>query len=562
MDAYLLAKSLDEFSARPGRKIVSSVCHVAPHVLCLDFGDAGNAMLFLSADPAAPGLWTSRRRKLRHSNTQTERVFAAHLESAELVAVSSEDFERIACFEFAGVGEFDEPLSMTLISEFTGRNSNVILKSGDDGNILACLRTISIERNKYREIRRGTKYVPPPPQDKIGPDKVGPEFFADAETQNDISRRLVSAVAGVSPPMASEIALRAEDKTPGSLRESYHQLVGPLLEGRVEPTIVYRAELPVRLLPFVPTSPDGEIRTFHSALEACRNFYEARFDKVHSEELKKRIKASLQSRRRKLTKTEESLLETEKESVKADRFENMGNLILTNIGKITRGDRSARLLDYSMEPPEEIIVDLDPSLEPAKNAETCFKKAKKLKRAAKKIPKLLAETREKLADVERLEHQLERAQRVRELEDLASEVIHEKPRPGEAPPRKPYTVYRIQDQWDVLVGRSSADNDTLTHRVANPGDLWFHAYQAAGSHVVLRCGAVKREPDRTAIILAAQLAAFYSKARTSKKVPVLYTEKRYVRKPRRSKPGLAVAERFKTVMVEPRETGKRVGTRS
>jgi predicted ribosome quality control (RQC) complex YloA/Tae2 family protein len=559
MDAFLLSKSLDEFSARPGRKHVHSVYHVVPHVICLEFDDTANTMLFLSADPSSPGLWTSRRRRLRHSSTQTERMLEGHLESAELVAASSEDFERIAHFEFFAAGEFEETVSMTLVSEFTGRNSNIILKSGKDDTILACLRTVSRERNKYRELRKGAVYIPPPPLEKMRPDEINGDLLSQAVTRDDLESRLVSSVLGLSPALASEIASCMRDRTPEELQRCLFELLNPLIEGAVEPTIVYRGELPSRLLPFVPSNPEGEIRTFHSALEACRHFFEGRFERLHTEELRRRIESSLQVKKRKLSKAEESLIEAKKESLEAEKYESLGNLILMNIGEISRGDKSIEALDYSTDPPRKTTIELDPKLEPAKNAESYFKKAKKMRRAAKRVPKLLEETQEKLVEVEKLEQELERAQKSSELEELASRVIRRKPKPGEAPARKPYIAYRIQDQWDVLVGRSSLDNDTLTHRIAHAGDLWFHAYQAAGSHVILRCGGVKRQPDRSAIIMAAQLAAFHSKARTSTKVPVLYTEKRHVRKPRKSKPGLALAERFKTVMVEPKEAGKKTG---
>ena len=111
--------------------------------------------------------------------------------------------------------------------------------------------------------------------------------------------------------------------------------------------------------------------------------------------------------------------------------------------------------------------------------------------------------------------------------------------------------FEIADGWIVLVGRSNQENDTLTHKLARPQDLWFHARGVAGSHVVLQRAGRKDNPSRNALEAAAAIAAYYSKARTSSLAPVIYTEKRYVRKPRKAPPGLAVCLREKVLMVPP-----------
>jgi predicted ribosome quality control (RQC) complex YloA/Tae2 family protein len=117
----------------------------------------------------------------------------------------------------------------------------------------------------------------------------------------------------------------------------------------------------------------------------------------------------------------------------------------------------------------------------------------------------------------------------------------------------PYRAYALGGGWEVWVGRSSADNDTLTHELARPHDLWLHAQGAAGSHVILRRGdGSPAQPPPAVLEAAAAAAAFFSQAQHSRLVPVLVTEKRYVRKPRRSPPGTAACLREKTVMVAPR----------
>ncbi len=106
-----------------------------------------------------------------------------------------------------------------------------------------------------------------------------------------------------------------------------------------------------------------------------------------------------------------------------------------------------------------------------------------------------------------------------------------------------------------MIGKSNRDNDELTLRIASKDDYWFHAWQAAGSHTVLRLPAKNSVPDKQTLLEAASLAAHFSKARRSSKVPVLYTRVKYVRKPRKFPPGKVIVEREKQLMVKPADPG-------
>jgi len=110
--------------------------------------------------------------------------------------------------------------------------------------------------------------------------------------------------------------------------------------------------------------------------------------------------------------------------------------------------------------------------------------------------------------------------------------------------------------WDVLIGRNNEGNDYLTHHLARPEDYWFHVHGAAGSHVVLRRGKGANEPSRATVEEVASWAAFYSQARTAGRVPVIVTRKKYVRKPKKGPPGLALCTHEKSVMVRPKEPGR------
>jgi predicted ribosome quality control (RQC) complex YloA/Tae2 family protein len=117
--------------------------------------------------------------------------------------------------------------------------------------------------------------------------------------------------------------------------------------------------------------------------------------------------------------------------------------------------------------------------------------------------------------------------------------------------------YRSSDGYEVLVGRAARDNDHLTFRIARPYDLWLHAADYPGSHVIVRNPSRKEIPQRT-VIEAAQLAAHFSQAKRDAKVDVHYTERKFLTKPKGAQPGLVRMSSFRNLTVEPRESIERI----
>jgi predicted ribosome quality control (RQC) complex YloA/Tae2 family protein len=218
---------------------------------------------------------------------------------------------------------------------------------------------------------------------------------------------------------------------------------------------------------------------------------------------------------------------------------------------------------------EVMVIPLDPALGPAANMEAWFRKASKAEKGRDVIAARLETAR---ADVTVLNEALagldglEAGGQTPPVERLASlqawrrthlAILAEQPAvPGRRPygpeePGRPFRRYLIDGRWEVWVGRNNKENDELTHRAAHVRDIWFHAQGVSGSHVVLRTGGRPEQVPRAVLAKAAALAALNSKARHSSLVPVIYTEKRYVRKPRKAPAGTAVCLREKSLFVEP-----------
>ncbi len=198
----------------------------------------------------------------------------------------------------------------------------------------------------------------------------------------------------------------------------------------------------------------------------------------------------------------------------------------------------------------QVVIDLDARLSAVENAQALYAEARKQERARKRLPALIAQTER---EASRLHALSERARRgelsAADLKDIAAQPVA---RPQQiAGERLPYRRYHTSSGLEVRVGRNAKSNDELTLRYASPRDIWLHARHVGGAHVVLRWNEPEANPAQRDIVEAATLAAVHSGARTSRTVPVDYTRRKYVRKPRRSPPGTVIMERAKTVFVEP-----------
>lgn len=246
-----------------------------------------------------------------------------------------------------------------------------------------------------------------------------------------------------------------------------------------------------------------------------------------------------------------------------DDHKRLGDLLLANISNAVRDGNKVRLTDYYAEgaPTIELEVDEKTSLQDA--AGEAFSRYSKSKRAVAEIGTRLIQLEQELAKFEERRVYLERAIADRDSTALAE---LEKPKDKKAPARakqKASTAipgmrrYRSSDGYEVIVGRSARDNDQLTFRVARPNDLWLHAGDYPGSHVIVRNSSRNEIPHRT-IIEAAQLAAKFSQAGNDSKVTIHYTLRKFLTKPKGAAPGLVRMSSFRSVTVEPGETMERL----
>ena len=245
---------------------------------------------------------------------------------------------------------------------------------------------------------------------------------------------------------------------------------------------------------------------------------------------------------------------------RGEHYEKFGKLLIANLHLIKKGDSTAIAEDYLSDSRELLEIILDPHLTPAKNAERYFEKAGKSRHAAEEQRQRMAELTEQQKSVSQLLTRMEDVITADDLHRFAEENRKELSKFGlktkESGQLKkeeplPFRVFTVAGGFQVWAGKSGENNDLLSTRHTAKNDLWFHARGVGGSHVVLKVGTGKSEVSKQAIEQAAAIAAYYSKMKKSKLVPVAMCEGKYVRKPKGVPAGTVTLEREKTLFVEP-----------
>jgi predicted ribosome quality control (RQC) complex YloA/Tae2 family protein len=266
-------------------------------------------------------------------------------------------------------------------------------------------------------------------------------------------------------------------------------------------------------------------------------------------------KAIERLKRRKVNLEEEFSLLKE-----AQDYKKIGGLILSHLKKIKRGAEFVELPDFFVPGRKKIKIKLDPSLSARANAQAYYKKYRKAQTGTEELKNWIHQTEKEIKDLEKISSELQTGdgeklplQKIEARLSFLGLIKVSRPKAREKKKAK-YSPREFisADGWKILVGRNNRENDFLTFRIARTEDLWFHAQNTAGSHVVLRKGERKKHPSPKAIEQAASLAAYYSQAKTSKKVSVIYTLVKYVKKPKGAPPGLVKVENMKSILIEPR----------
>ena len=362
---------------------------------------------------------------------------------------------------------------------------------------------------------------------------------------------------------AREICYRAHveeqqlmsDLAPDQLTGFCSTVVGVLEECKsVRPTIYFEDDEPqvISTLPLEHLQ-NTNFQTYPTMNEAVIAFLNKTFRVKNFDEKKKELTAKL---RRAFLQSERAVKAIQKELASSERaveYEHTGHTIMANLNAIEKGEKEITLTDvFDGETP--LKISLEPQLTAHQNAERYFEKSRKAKASRVESEERLSAEQKRVAALQVSLHDLEGCESIDDLKKFAArhKIELDSGTAQEEQNRIPFRVFTVAGGYEVWVGKSSANNDLLTTKYAKPNDLWFHARGAGGSHTVLRVAGKTQTPPHEAIMQTAAIAAYYSKMRNARNVPVSYCERKYVRKPKHAPEGTVLLEREEIVYVEPR----------
>jgi predicted ribosome quality control (RQC) complex YloA/Tae2 family protein len=482
-------------------------------------------------DPAAGGLWQEPERGVPTGVILPRRTILQSVRAApderivEWILESGEDGTRIR----------------RLWVELLPNRRNAIL-TGEDSRVLGSLLRVSSDG------KGPPVWTPPQPGPRAGleapPDEAAwLAALGDVEPESR-ERVLLSSFAWTGPinagPILGDASRRTDRDVLIAAYRRYVDLLARQTPGIVEPGHLdqpYPAPLPG--LRFRGT---GDLL---AAFEETAPLHRTRAGEQDPAEVLRTLERLRNGERSKIDRLQNELAGAGRE---AERLRSSADLLLGQLHRVRRGMTAVTLDDWAG---GEVRLKLDPALDPAANARRLYDRARKRERAADRLPGLIARSE---ARVQRLEDAVRTLEAdpsaVEEVSALIPASAPGKQRPQRGP-ALPYRRYRTSGGLEVRVGRGSRANDELTLHHSRPDDIWLHARDVAGAHVVLRWDRREENPPAADVAEAAALAALHSRARTSGVVPVDWTRRKYVRKPRKAPPGQVTLERARTVFVEP-----------
>ena len=464
-------------------------------------------------------------------------VMRKYLQGAVIEAIQQVENDRILEISVSNKNEIGDSVAVTLVIEIMGKHSNIILLDKSSGKIIEAIKHVGFSQNSYRTILPGSTYVAPPQTGSLNLFTVGDEkLFEILHTEDLEPKRLQQIFQGLGRDTATELS--------GCLTADKLKTFRAFFASPTQPSLTEKS---FSALLF------SDSKTQMSTLsELLDTFYKdkAERDRVNQQasELIRRVENELEKNRKKLGKQEEELLATEN----AEEFRQKGELLTTFLHQVPNDQDQVELDNYYTG--EKIIISLDKALTPNQNAQRYFKRYQKLKEAVKHLTSLIEETLATILYLESVETALAQAS-LTEIAEIREELIQtgfirRRQREKIQKRQKPEKYLATDGQTIILVGRNNLQNDELTFKIAKKDELWFHAKDIPGSHVVITGNLQPSDEVKTD---AAELAAYFSKARLSNLVQVDMIETRKLNKPTGGKPGFVTYTGQKTLRVTPDE---------
>lgn len=569
LDGIFLSKIKDELLKEIRLSRVEKVHQPSREELVIHLrGKTGAKKLFLSIRGNSPRIHLTEHAP---ENPAVPPMFCMlirkKLLNAQLTDIRQTGLDRILYLDFDATNEIGDKIKLVLSIEIMAKYSNIILFDGE-GKIVDAMKRVDLSQSAVRQILPGFKYIAPPPQSKLN--------IADHTIQNIIAqikafpnKALASAVLntlqGASPLTCRELCGEFAELYTDEVSDNGFSFLAERLD-ELREIILNNGGIPFMLkdetgkpvdFSFLEIMQYGnkyrtEIKTSYSQLLDEFYFESDRMERTRQkgQDLVKLLNSAIARASKKLSLRQAELEHcADKEKLRIN-----AELINANLYRLEKGAVYYDLENYYDEN-KPIRIKADPARTPAQNAQKYFKDYRKTKTAEQLSTGFIEESRQELAYLETVADSLERADTQAEIDEIRNElslsgyVKKKKGADKKSSKALPPIEYRTTDGFKVLVGRNNVQNDRLSLKTAAKNDMWLHTQKFPGSHVIIVSD--NREISDDAIVEAAEIAAYHSKARDAKLVPVDYTYVKNLKKPQGAPYGKVIYHVYYSVNVTP-----------
>ncbi|MDD4168745.1 MAG: NFACT RNA binding domain-containing protein [Desulfotomaculaceae bacterium] len=504
-------------------------------------------------------------------------VLRKHLEGGRIISVQQPGLERMLLIKVEAWDELGRRLPKHLICEIMGKHSNILLVEPVSNIIIDGIKRYSHAVSRYREVLPGQPYLPPPSQNKLNPLLFNEEQFRrhclDAPLETTLVELLQGRFEGLSKVTCREIIDRANlaadvlldhcgEYEFRSLWEPIHQIMALAREGRFAPCLTCGNKGQALDFAALELTHTG-LATKHGEMnELVDLFFWEREQAEIINKGRNRVLTILKKEMSRLGKKHDLYQASLKATAAADKFKLYGELLTANLYRLEQGLPEACLQNYYETGDQTVTIPLDRHRSPSENAQLYFKKYIKARNTRTALEPRIAAARDEMLYLEGIKNALEQVSNLSELAEIKLELTEQgylkspPPLPGGKKKKKERLVpkplsFFSSDGLQILVGKNNKQNDYLTLKLAQENDLWLHTKDIHGAHVIIRTEG--KEIPASTLAEAAALAAFFSKGHSSTNVPVDYTLKKHVSKPKGARPGMVIYRQQKTIMAVPDE---------
>ncbi|MBQ9267661.1 MAG: NFACT family protein [Clostridia bacterium] len=519
----------------------------------------GKLKLLISANPSRARVHFSQyERENPIKAFQFCMVLRKYLQGNKVVSVTQNELDRIIIFTFEGLDDFGDKRKIHLIVELMGKHSNIIL-TNNDNKIIDSLKHVDAEMSSLREILPAREYDFPQNQERENFIGMSLQDFAMA-IQNALlrpasdtftfSQRLANEFTGFSRTFTNSLCDYlhiSEDITKNNITDLYSNLnilmynIQEGLANLIEIGNDYHFDLSLYSTNSQTTMPISDF---------LDNFYHEKEIAENLNNKKAELQREVSTQLTKYTKNLERVNEIITEAENAEKYKQYGELITSNIYRMKQGMKEIEVENF-YDNNHPVVIRLNESYSPSRNAQHYFKKYAKLKSALNHAASQKEDYEKNIDYLETVRYQINECSQIEDLEEIKSELIAQgivkqsisnKKKIQSTPTQ--FLTYE-KDGIEILVGKNNTQNDKLTFKIANKTDTWLHTKDIHGSHVIIRSSEI---PDEV-LLYAAELASKHSQAKAQGKVSVDYTLVKNVKKIPGAKPGMVTYTNYKTIVV-------------